>query len=119
MYSIFFNFSKTKFPKACTVIDAISHHYNNYIRQFSKNNRIWPLFFSDKCNFYLKLIYMRTICKQIYVSSSIQQICMQMIPLKGYHLYDLRLLHFKNILPESKEQANTWFAYLPYYNKNN
>lgn len=100
-------------------MDAITHHYNDYTRKFSKNYRIWPLFFSDKCNFYLKLIYMRTIFKQIYVSSSIQQYCIQMILLKGYQHYDLRLLQCKNTLSVSKEHSKHLVAYLAYYNENN
>lgn len=62
----FLTLLKTKFPNACTATDAITHHYNNYTIQFSKNSRIWPLFFGDKCNFYLKPVNMRTLCKYTY-----------------------------------------------------
>lgn len=108
-----------KFPKACTATDAITHRYKNYTRPFSKNHRIWPLFFHAKCNFYLKLIFMRIICKQTYASSSVQHICMQRIPFKGYQHYDLGVLQCKNTLPVSKKHSKQLVVYLPYYNENN
>lgn len=113
----FFDFVKDQVPQSLwmqlLIIIIISQ--DNLVKIIESG----PCFFSDKHSFYLKLIYMRTICKHIYVLSSIQEICMQMIPLKGYRHCDLRLPHCKNTLPVSREHSKYLVAYLPYYKQNN
>lgn len=94
-------FLKTKFPKAQVI--SIIHHYNNYAKWCNEKCRIWPLWFHDKCNFYLKLIYTRIICNLIlHILCVIYQVfnsqLHMIIPLKGYHQYKFDC---KNSLPVS------------------